>query len=416
MLRRIDRVILGMMGLGLCVPGAGWAFRAAWPDRAERVLSKIEGPPLQGMVTPATRPASLPAGWWGGELQAWAADAFDASYGLRRGFVRAANQIDYSLFRSSRMYNGTILIGRDGSLFERMYVEDACRMRPPVPDDELDAFARKLVRARDLLRARGVAFEVLVTPQKAAIYPEDMPEAYRRAARPGPRNYDRLVGRLAAAGVPFVDGHRITLAAKPTTPVPLFPRGGTHWQTSCAFDTCAALVDALRSQGLPLRRVRVVSTVIDTHPTGTDADLHYMLNLADPRKQFPVPHPEFRPADDLPPVPRAVFVGGSFTPLPIEIMARNGVFAQVDFHYYLRLGRSTYRGDSVTMGPGGRSDWGQELRGASAVVLEVNESVGRFGPDSHCGLFLDDLFATTDPPVAAAPANASAPPAPGPQR
>jgi hypothetical protein len=95
---------------------------------------------------------------------------FDDRVGLRDLFIRIKNQIDYSVFHTSRR----VLVGSNSWLFDR---EDT-----GLAMERLDAAGLKTAEDRFLVLARrlqdkGVRLLVVGYPDKSRIYPEMMPTA-----------------------------------------------------------------------------------------------------------------------------------------------------------------------------------------------------------------------------------------------
>src|SRR6185436_14861396 len=102
-------------------------------------------------------------------------------------------------------------------------------------DRGLRRLAHRLRRVQDALAARGIAFALVIAPNKAAVYPEFLPAGFLHPedVRP-PAAYDRMRPMLAEEGVHVVDGRAILLAEKGRSDVPLFPPGGVHWNRYAA--------------------------------------------------------------------------------------------------------------------------------------------------------------------------------------
>jgi hypothetical protein len=145
---------------------------------------------------------------------------FDDRVGLRDLFIRTKNQIDYSVFRTSRK----VLVGSKGWLFDRGGAGLAL--------ERLDAAGLKALENSFLSLARrlqdkGVQLLVVGYPDKSRIYPEMMPAAGRVTHPTG--NYDKL--RQFFAGQPslmFIDVEEILLREKRTTQESLFFKTDPH--------------------------------------------------------------------------------------------------------------------------------------------------------------------------------------------
>src|SRR5271170_6207334 len=125
---------------------------------------------------------------------------FDDRVGFRDLFIRSKNQIDYTLFGTSKK----IWIGSDGWLFYREYSH-------PVADFDaarLAALEEIYVTLARRLHDKGVQLIVIGYPEKSAIYPEMAPPLMR--IMPAGGNYDKFRHFLAArSDLTFIDAEEI---------------------------------------------------------------------------------------------------------------------------------------------------------------------------------------------------------------
>jgi alginate O-acetyltransferase complex protein AlgJ len=145
---------------------------------------------------------------------------FDDRMGFRDLFIRTKNQIDYSLFRTSRK----VFVGADGWLFAK---EDSA-----LPVERLDAaglatLESQFVELAQLLDARGIRLIVIGYPDKSKIYPEMAPPQMPLVPPGG--NADRLRRFLAEQqSLMFVDAQDILQREKPRNPDRLFIKHDMH--------------------------------------------------------------------------------------------------------------------------------------------------------------------------------------------
>ncbi len=96
-------------------------------------------------------------------LNAW----FDDRVGFRDLFIRTKNQIDYSLFATSRK----VYVGKDGWLFDRDPVDPLAELTPA----KMTALKQSFVTLAEVLARRGIRLVVVGHPDKVRIYPEMAP-------------------------------------------------------------------------------------------------------------------------------------------------------------------------------------------------------------------------------------------------
>ena len=298
---------------------------------------------LGGVERRATVPRLTARTWFGGDFAASVEPWLARHLGWRGIGIRTANQINASLFRRpTGGANSSVMPGADGWLFEKAYVRERTR-RPPFPPGAAQAFAAELASLQDICRRRGTAFAVMIAPSKAEIYPERLPEPFRRlppAAAAQTNAYQQLAAALRDADVACVDAHAAFLEWK-REGVDLFPPGGTHWNHYGAQRALERLWQTLRAQ--PAGHNLPVLPALAGHrpraPVGTDNDLVRLMNMwsSGPGGRRPVPFPVLEETDASAAAPlRIAMAGDSFAFTLIDALARAGVRGEVDFFFYCR--------------------------------------------------------------------------------
>ncbi len=186
-------------------------------------------------LAPAPRVPMSGSGWLA--LPA-AADAYlKDHFGLRQKLITAHRELTKPLLGFG---NNSVLIGRDGRMF---YLgENAVRQSAGllVRDERVAETAATLQRMNEELHARGVRFLVAMPPNGPTIYQDDLPHW---AQNPGkPTEYDLLLAKLAAKGVPAVDLRPAVKKARAEGSV--FYLHDTHWTFRGALAGYNALVEA----------------------------------------------------------------------------------------------------------------------------------------------------------------------------
>ena len=193
-----------------CSPCWGWCSRrgqrwspAEVPFGPFRFLTTSM---LYGQVPAAKEPeislAAISSNRAQALLEPWLAERMGLP---RERLIRISNLLDFWAGRSS---NPDIMVGRNNELYTREQLNDWCLHGNT---DYVDDLARRLVKARQRLRALGKAFVFVISPSKAAMSPANIPRYCRPPATP--RAIDRLVARLPA-DFPVVDSETILWAAQ----------------------------------------------------------------------------------------------------------------------------------------------------------------------------------------------------------
>jgi hypothetical protein len=384
--------LMSLIGLFLCLP-LPLTIYSRQPD-PPAWLKWLRERNLTLMGVETTRPPvafSLPNVLNGGYQRERAA-GFDREFIPRGAMIRLTCELHFRLFRTSALRSATISVGRADWLYVTNYLREYCLLRPP--RSQMVSLVNDLQALHRQCRNRGIALALVVTPSKASVYPEQFPPAWRSRYDARPRSYDHLAELLPSSGIPYVDGHALTMAAKNDSPAPVFPKGGIHWGAYAAWLASSALVETLRQQGKPLsplryegRRVRDVP--MDTI-TGRDADVYNLMNLTWPWR-YPVAEMTIQrvPAKEDAKL-TAAFVGGSFSDSILEQLSASGQFAEINFYGYYKQAKWTFSSGIRRLAalPVTSIDVEREIFGADCLILELNEASMHF--PKHLNMFLAD--------------------------
>jgi hypothetical protein len=382
-------VLAGFLMFLLMLPGVSLLFGLAAP----LITNKPPSAGLTGVIAPQQMQIRFTwDAWLSGDLQSRFAAWFANNLGpARKILVRLNNGIYYLAFHRSPLDSADIIIGKQRVLYQGTYVRDACGKGGPI---DIATLERSLRAAGRVLHGRRIAFAMVISPSKAAIYPEFIPGRHCTTLDKH-RAYDQLVPLITAGDFPIIDGHAITAALRATTQWPVFPRDGAHWNHLGALATVEALIETLdRQLDHRLVHLRLERVDVDNHPTGSDADLGHLLNLPFPLRPYPTPHAVIGRFYGGRPI-HVLFVGTSFLWIPIEIMMRNGVISDSTGYFYdnriFRIGKD-YRGDIEGLADisseSTSADLAKRINEVDAVVLEVNEA---FLGDPYVVRFLGDI-------------------------
>jgi alginate O-acetyltransferase complex protein AlgJ len=149
-------------------------------------------------------------------------DWFDDKAGFRDLLIRTKNQIDYSLFGTSRK----VYVGSDGWLFERSITDEGLIFDGLTPT-EFRAYEQAFKAVSDQLQHRGARLVVVGYPDKATLYPEYLPVHVRAIDRG--RNYQLLRGFLAhQKEIIFIDALDVLRREKSATGEHLYYETDLH--------------------------------------------------------------------------------------------------------------------------------------------------------------------------------------------
>jgi hypothetical protein len=189
-----------------------------------------------------------------------------------------------------------VLIGRDGWLFflgeDGKSLDRDYRGVVPYPANEPMKVAAELKRRSDYLAARGIAYVVMIVPDKHTIYPEYLPSWVTRVA--GETRLDRLYSALRAyPDVNVLDIRPALVAAKARERV--YFKTDSHWNYLGATVGYQALIEAVKTL---VPSVPAVPAELPPYVPGVDfysGDLTRMLGL-----------PESLQEDDIAPLSKVL--------------------------------------------------------------------------------------------------------------
>lgn len=339
--------------------------------------------PLAGLARPAPIELSL-AGVISGETQKRFASNLAQSLPVFPFAVRARNQLLYSLFGVAG--SPGLLVGRDAQLFERFYIDEFCRRGAPPDETALARWAQRIADNEAAAHARGKGFAYLISPSKAAQYPQYFPAGTKCPAL-ARGTTDKLApyrAALAARGLRFVDSPALLEARRRDYEIDFFPRGGTHWNllgAALATREAARLIGEEAGLGrfeFEWRRGDVAE--------GTDRDLLDLLNLLWPDPHYPVAAIVRAPGAErgCGRAPRLLALGGSFVREIIVSLAQAPCPPEIDYWFSMRLANDDfdlvrYHTEPGETGNGERrpADLSQlraSAEAADAILLEENEA------------------------------------------
>lgn len=195
----LGRIFLLAFTALLVVPLASMLYKPAFvsPLDEHRIPAKFPSPALLRQT----------GGNFAAQLNSW----FDDRVGLRDLFIRAKNQIDYSIFHTSRKD----YVGPNGWLFERATTDARLKFERASPA-ELQKLEAGFLNLEQRLQQRGVRLIVVGYPDKSMFYPELLPANAPHIPRGG--NYDKLRAFLAARPeLNFIDAETILNREKSQT-------------------------------------------------------------------------------------------------------------------------------------------------------------------------------------------------------
>lgn len=282
--------------------------------------------------------------WRRGEFAAGADAWIRDNIGLRGFFIGLNRQIRYSLFGSvetAPLRKRALVIGRNSVLFENILLIDA--LRPPqLTAEQLDFYVSHLARTQKLLREQGMAFMVVLAPNKAFLYPKDLPAWAGKRISVENTDYLAFIEALKRYQVPHLDTMALFRELGPQHD-DMVPPHGIHWSHHGAWIAWQNAIPVLNRQNL-LPDIPVPETVelLYDKPSAMNDELRAQLNLffADHLKAVPSAYPVAGPLPPgTEPMLDVLVVGDSFGFTFIDALARSRLCRSIHYWFYMKTGR-----------------------------------------------------------------------------
>ena len=168
---------------------------------------------------------------------------FEDHFAFRSDIVNLNSLLQGEILHTSSA--GNIVVGKDGWLYYGDTLDDYQRT-DSFSERELYNIAHNLKLMQDYLELLGSKLYFVVGPDKATIYPENMP--YYMLKGEGSSNYDRLLPYLDDAGVRYINVQEALLEEKESSKDLLYYKYDTHWNLNGADIAADTILEALGIQ------------------------------------------------------------------------------------------------------------------------------------------------------------------------
>ncbi len=154
------------------------------------------------------------------QYEAWFSDHF----GLRSDLVTAYGDLTNKVFGVSS--EADVIIGKNDWLYFAKTIPDATNVRT-LSDTEIRHIAYNLKLVSDYAETKGTKFVFAPAPNKASIYPQNLPARYLKAG--DQNNLDALYDVLAHTDVTVCDWRGVLREQAAHGPYQLYHKLDTHW-------------------------------------------------------------------------------------------------------------------------------------------------------------------------------------------
>jgi alginate O-acetyltransferase complex protein AlgJ len=253
---------------------------------------------------------------------------------FRSLLIRFNNQLYYSILNKSYMYNQSIIIGKNGCLYERGYIDryKLQRNNQSVDVKRIEDSAIKIKKLQDFFESRGQVFLYIITPSKAEYCPEFIPDRFQCNEVSIPSKYNQFVEALDKHKAFYVDGFNLVMQNKYTYDLPLFPEKGTHWNQLGAALATGRIIECIKERGGFLIDDFKYQFKVSDMPRDIDRDLLDLANLLLDYR-YPVAEVTVEPNRAEKHLRMAV-IAGSFIVYALNFLLINDYVESIDYFNY----------------------------------------------------------------------------------
>lgn len=313
--------------------------------------------------------------WFNGSFQVQFDRWYQQHIGFRNDLIKTYDQIEFSLFHETDSTSQYIL-GKDNYLYEAIYLNSFNNL-DKVTLYKLKNSVIQIKYLQEQLQKRGITLLLAITPSKATVYPEFIPDQYIiKAKTMEQNNYQQLVFLLKTYKVNYIDGHALMVRLKQYSPYPPFVQGGTHWDYygACEFNR-AMLNKIAQLTSFSMNTLDCMPVQVDGNATGTDHDLIDLINIWQPQDIGGViPHPTVSTSKvDNAMQPSILLVGSSFFITLQDVLRHQPIFSRREFfHYYDTI----MDNDTDIDRPLNKAqiNWSTDIFSFKVIVVEANEA------------------------------------------
>jgi len=247
-------------------------YRKVWAFITVALFLAVSALPVYGMLIPALNSdagenrtmAPWPGRFDPQGIEAW----FDDHFAMRGIMTNAYNRMNAKA--GAEVLNG-VAIGLDDWLYYMYDNSDAdIKRESHYSQEELDNICAAQQRTKEHLESKGIAYFLMVCPDKHTVYPEFLPEGL--SGYEGESRFDGMARAINEnTGVTLVDTRQAVIDAKGEGR--LFFKTDTHWNAYGAYIGYSELMDAVAVDFPNVRKVSMDEVEVDVTDPWTGGDM-----------------------------------------------------------------------------------------------------------------------------------------------
>ena len=330
---------------------------------------------LYGYTEQDEEPELTAENWFSGSFQKAWSSRLEKNMQLRAYMVKTRNTLDFALFRK-----GNDVIGKNDDLFEMDYISAELTLR--YAEDysleehvrDMEKYADKLRKLKNRLKKHGKTLIYMVTPSKASLNRENIPDRYIAMDRKHERGIDVFRREIEKTNVPCL--FCADMAGE--LEYPAFYITGIHWSRTYEQLCTRKLISLIReTTGRDYQNIALGPARESKMPFYRDRDLWDLANVfIEPDVTYYEYEVTTEPDPDAPNL-RILLQGDSFA----EGQRLDILTSFPDAEVYTII-RNEYiimpDGERISISHNlSRVDWQYFLDNTDIVVVESNESLVR---------------------------------------
>lgn len=161
-----------------------------------------------------------------GEFQEEVVKYWNARVGFKQSLIRLNNQFNYNLFDKTSVQD--VISGKDGTFFPEQYIKSLLGT-DYIGKDSLHLFLQRAKRVQIELAKRDKFFFLMISPGKASVHKEQIPDKYWKMFPTSLSNYETFIEEANKLDINFLDLREFVIQNKNKFGQRAFPKYGLHW-------------------------------------------------------------------------------------------------------------------------------------------------------------------------------------------
>lgn len=291
--------------------------------------------------------------------------------------VRIESQLNYYFFKQIKAsYSSSILVGKNGHLFERTYLSSVNNLQK-AKIKKTEKFINKIERIKKKLLKHNLNLNILITPNKLSVYPEIVPDNYLIPRdKVQPSLYETFIQLSATYDFGIIDLNQKIIDLKNKINHPLFAPSGTHMSEYACCIAASEIIKKINKPKYSMPKLDCRLGKIKKTPFHMDRDLTQVANLIYPEQIYlKVPRTLSRIKDNFvyKQKPKVLFIGTSYMWGILRYFDKHSYFKIRDFIYYFKTLHKK-SGKVVKDFKCDKKKFKEYLMNFDEVIIEVNET------------------------------------------